>query len=188
MDEPQVSEGIAAEAAELETLYRTTDLPLYGLPQSYLGLRMIGDAYRAHERDGPEGPRVLTGEGFGLAHGDPLTPGSPTLQVITSRGVPPPPGDLLSAEGLRAGSDLDVSESRQFTATVSLEGERVAFEGIRVSNAWVLQASIEGHAVTVIGIQFALDEVRLVRVRDVAPYIAGRRAYVGSKIQRRDQS
>jgi hypothetical protein len=169
------------EMARQEDWYRHTDLPLFGLPGSYLGPRMLGDADRAYESEGREPSRVLTGESYGLLHGDPLSPGSSTLQAITSRKSLPVPADLLSAEALRPSSPIDLREPRPFTANVSLDGEEVAFDGLRVSDGWVLQASFDGHAVTVVAVRFPSDDLLLTRIRNVEPYISDRRAYLRSK-------
>ncbi len=181
MHESHASDDAMGEMARQEDWCRHTDLPLFGLPDSYVGLRMLGDLDRAYEWEGRETTRVLTGESYGLLHGDPLSPSSPTLQVITSRKSLPVPADLLSAEALRPGSHIDMREPRPFTTTVSLDGEEVEFEGLQVSGGWVLQASFESHGVTVVGVRFPLDDLLLTRIRNVEPYVSGRRAYLRSK-------
>jgi len=177
------------EMANQEDWYRHTDLPLFGLPDSYVGLRQLGDGERFLEGEGeargatPPSSRtprrwVLQNESYGLLHGDPLSSGSPVLQVMTSRNTLSDPSDLLNAEALRPGSALDFGERRPFTTTVSLDGDEVVFNGIRARDGWVLQASFEGYAVTVVGVRFPPEGLVLIRILDVEPYISGRREYL----------
>jgi hypothetical protein len=178
------------EMANQQNWYRHTDLPLFGLPDSYVGLRLLGDGERFLEgevhgatRPSSQAPRrwVLESESYGLAHGDPLSPEGPRLQVTTSRNTLAEPADLLNAEALRPGSALDFGGPRPFTTTVSLDGEEVVFNGIRAPDGWVLQASFEGYAVTAVGVRFPPEGLVLIRILDVEPYISGRREYLRSR-------
>jgi hypothetical protein len=178
------------EMANQEDWYRHTDLPLFGLPDSYVGLRLLGDGERFHETEvrGATRPSsratrrwVLQSESYGLAHGDPLSSEGPRLQVTTSRNTLPDPIELLNAEALRPGSALDFGERRPFTTTVSLDGEEVVFNAIRARDGWVLQASFEGYAVTVVGVRFPSEDLVLIRILDVERYISGRREYFRSR-------
>jgi hypothetical protein len=64
---------------------------------------------------------------------------------------------------------------------VSLDGDKVVFKGLRAPDGWVLQASFERYAVTVVGVRFPPEGLVLNRILDVEPYVSGRRQYLRSR-------
>jgi hypothetical protein len=85
-----------------EHWYREATIPLYGLPPSYGGPRMIGDSQREYrdDHDG-RGPQLVGWQSLGLVHGNPVSGADPALQVITAT-MPGP----TAIELLRPGVEL----------------------------------------------------------------------------------
>lgn len=101
-----------------------TSLPLFGLPESFTGLRLVGDREVSRWEERAHG-RVTSGtsETFGLVHGGPPgRPGQSYLQVLSSTLPGPEPTALLTAEAERPESDNSLDDAREFAISISLDG------------------------------------------------------------------
>lgn len=158
-----------------EHWYREAAIPIYGLPPSYGGPRMIGDSQREYRDDHDGRGRQLVGwQSLGLVHGNPVSGADPALQVITATMPGPTAIDLLRAEGLRPRSDADPESTSPVHTTVLVDSTPVDFDGIESGSCWVVQAQIGQHMVSAVGVHWPRDGLELVRIEDPEPYISGR--------------
>ncbi|HKE98064.1 MAG TPA: hypothetical protein VKG45_03915 [Actinomycetes bacterium] len=56
-----------------------------------------------------------------------------------------------------------------------MDGRPVAFQWLAQGRHWVAQAELEDYTLTLQGRDLPVESVELVRVRDLAPYVAGTR-------------
>lgn len=182
---------VAARWSEraFEDAFRTTQLPLYGFPETWIGPRFLG-GYQG------DGQRVT---GLTLAHGDPFDEQGPELRVETSV-----PADGLLAlskrtlfEGLkmterRSPPDLSPDEFSSWvrrmdrelrdmpdpvwtSVAINVDAQPVDFELLREGGRWVAWAANGGVLVTISGRAIRPEDVELVTISDVEPYIDGGR-------------
>jgi hypothetical protein len=162
-----------------------TSLPLFGLPESFTGLRLVGDREVSRWEERAHG-RVTSGtsETFGLVHGGP--PGRPDqsyLQVLSSTLPGPEPTALLTAEAERPESDTSLGEAREFAISISLDGNPVEFRGVRTAAVWACSTDLPGYAIAVIGVRWPTEDLVLVPILDVMPYVEGRNAVIAERRQ-----
>lgn len=158
---------------------RQTALPLYGLPESYTGLRLVGDSERAFEENKTaKTGRQLTSERYGLFHGSPLSATEPNLQVITSTVPGPEVLTVLGDEARRPSSDADTARAYPCSTSILLDEEPHTFEGLESGSCWAVQAAFPAYVLTLVGVRHPRDRLALVRIRDPEPYIAGRRDFL----------
>jgi hypothetical protein len=162
-----------------EHWYREAAIPIYGLPPSYGGPRMIGDSQREYRDDHDGRGRQLVGwQSLGLVHGNPVSGADPALQVITATMPGPTAIDLLRAEGLRPRSDADPESTSPVHTTVLVDSTPFDFDGIESGSCWVVQAQIGQHMVSAVGVHWPRDGLELVRIEDPEPYISGRAEFI----------
>ncbi len=179
-----------------EEALRAAPFPIYGLPPSWEGPRLLGGmAWGGIGRD--VGPTELE-----LAHGDPEDPTGLMLRVSSSlsRGEPDLPLELvrrqlgewlwqeqkrpptgLPQEGLREWVRARDREFRRrvipsFTPVrIPVDGEPVRFDHLPEGRAWVAVGGTDDLTITLRARNLAVEAVELVRVNDVEPYVEGSR-------------
>jgi hypothetical protein len=184
--------GEQRERRAMEAQFRAARLPLYGLPGSWAGLRHLGGYGHRHGKG--SGPVVTS---MSLAHGDPLAEHGPELRVE----VRADPGEPARTPGARAdlrrllADDLrwnaaatapqeagpgpwtapDVPEAAWSEVTIPVDGRPVAFAWLAEGRHWVAHAELEDRTLVLSARDLPLDQVALVRVTDVEPYLDGTR-------------
>jgi hypothetical protein len=159
-----------AHLSELDEQMRAAAhlLPLYGVA-GWPGVVMTGD-WEWHNG------QLATAE---LAHGDPLGDG-PLVAVKTTNdldsvslpdwlGGPP-----FSPDGV----DIHTEVGPPGAADISVDGQRTGFDCWRDGPAWYATGSLGDHHLSIEGRHTAPEQVSLIRVLDIEPYVAGRRAYL----------
>jgi hypothetical protein len=160
-----------------------TSLPLFGLPESFTDLRLVGDREVSRWEERAHG-RVTSGtsETFGLVHGGPPgRPGQSYLQVLSSTLPGPEPTALLTAEAERPESDNSLDDAREFAISISLDGNPVEFRGVRTAAVWACSTDFPGYAIAVIGVRWPTEDLVLVPILDVIPYVEGRNAVIAKR-------
>jgi hypothetical protein len=126
-------------------------------------------------------------ESAGLSHG---TPNESSLQVVTTSGDPARIAHTLRMTGERErfgppGSDADLGAMRDRLAatpdrsmTVSVAGQTVDFTRWDGTLRWHAAAAFGEHGLVLEGRNLDPPALRLERVTDVEPYLAGRSAYI----------
>lgn len=184
----------ARESRRMEEAFRTSPFSLYGLPPSWEGIRFLGGLGR---RGRPSGV-VLTE--LELAHGDPEDRAGVQLRVTSSvpGGEPDLPHELLLrelAEGLwwEVGSPPDgpfsgafhewaQAREREFRhrepppftpVRITVDGEPIRFDHHSEGAAWVAAGRITDVTITLRTRNLAVDDIELITVTDVEPYVEG---------------
>jgi len=165
-----------ARIAEMEQRVgdTATILPCYGLA-NWSGLLMVGDW--AWEND-----QLVT---VGLGHGDPAGDG-PVVQVRTTVHDPRREAASLrmTAEGAPRGKDdflrrrHDVEAVPAVEVDIPLDSTPVRFQVWRRADRWWAAADHGAHGLVIESHRLPTDEITLVRVHDIEPYLAGRRAHL----------
>jgi hypothetical protein len=186
--------ALRRERRALAERFRAAPFPLYGLPASRPWPRRLGGLGSRQSR----GQRPVVTD-LSLAHGDPLAEQGPQLSVEVrveplEPGVPvgmpdwrerlaedlwwtaapsahggqPPPGRAVGPAGRQA--DLGWSEVQ-----IEVDGRPVVFDLLAEGRHWVAHAELEGRTLVLRGRDLAVEEVELVRVTDVEPYVEGTR-------------
>jgi hypothetical protein len=184
--------GVQRERRAMEAQFRAAPLPLYGLPGSWAGLRHLGGYGHRHAKG--SGPVVTS---MSLAHGDPLAEHGPELRVE----VRADPGEPARTPGATAelrqflADDLrwsaavaarqgagqgpwsapDTPGSAWSEVTIPVDGRPVAFAWLAEGRHWVAHAELEDRTLVLSARDLPLDQVALVRVTDVEPYLDGTR-------------
>jgi hypothetical protein len=182
--------GLERERRAMEAQFRAAPLPLYGLPPSWAGPRHLGGYGHRQAKGG--GPVVTS---MSLAHGDPLASHGPELRVEVRADPEEParaPGaeaelrrlladDLRWQAAVAAGQDPGpwgapaAGEAAWSEVTVPVDGRPVAFSWLAEDRHWVAHAELEDRTLVLFARDLPPDQVALVRVRDVEPYLAGTR-------------
>lgn len=149
-------------------------LPIYGLA-GWSGPLMIGDW-------GWENGQLVT---VGLGHGDPSGHG-PAVHVRTT--VHDPRTAVASLRMAHLGAPHDEADflrrRREAEAAptervdVRVDSVPVRFEVWNDGDRWWAAAQHADYGLVVEGLRTALDRLALVRVHDIEPYLAGRRAHL----------
>ncbi|MGI8868072.1 MAG: hypothetical protein ACR2F6_04270 [Mycobacteriales bacterium] len=159
----------------------STMLPIYGLAD-WPGPVMIGDW-------GWENGRLVT---VGIAHGDPTGDG-PAVQVATTVHDPGTAVASLRMASAEAARHEDDALRRQHEADVAPSGQvdllvdsaPVRFELWNAGDRWWAATAYAGYGLVVEARRTAVGPLALVRVHDIEPYFAGRRASLRA---RRDEA
>jgi hypothetical protein len=173
--------GMRRERQAMAEWFRAAPFPLYGLPASWTGPRHLGGAGSRQARGRPPVVTSLT-----LAHGDPAAGQGPQLWVEV-RADPGDPGagpelrrtladDLRWATAAR-GDELrgGLADPPWSAVPLRLDGRPVRFEMLAEGRHWVALAEVEARTLVVQARDLAPEQVELVRVTDVEPYVEGSR-------------
>ena len=180
-----------AERQRFFRIVRSPPFPLYGLSAEWTGFRFAGG-----HGEGSEGVNSIS-----LGHGDSFDPSAPQAQIESERlRIPlpreyrlryeadtlwhvadpaPPPG--LDAEGFRLGVREREHEFRERplpevrTIAIPVDRSPTDFELIVEGSQWVAMTELHDVTVTVRARNIAVEDVELVRVTDLEPYIEGSR-------------
>lgn len=117
-----------------------------------------------------------------LAHGDPLGDG-PFIAVATTTGEtghdgPPGRRDPL---GLRPEGEILAAGAEHTdagTTQISVDGQPVGVAWRRDDQAWYATGGLGGHRLRIETRHTTPDQVDLVRIVDIEPYLAGRRSFL----------
>ena len=168
-----------ARYAEMEERIRATAsaLPCYA-PVGWVGLRMFGDWQWEN------GQPVTIGLAHGARDGD-----GPTLHVHTT--VRDPAVDAASLRTAEAGPARDKADMLRRVnelgtaaaepATIPVDGAPVTFTVWRKADRWWAVGHYGGFGLVLEGERISVDHVDLVRVLDLDPYFAGRRAHLRAR-------
>lgn len=171
--------------------FRSASLPLYGLDQTWAGTRALGDAQHSRvvddtnqvERESDEYGLVHIGEGSGT--------GQAWVEVVTS--TPGSPEDqplgwvlLARVEGDDRSDELGpvlaghlVPGMTEGDIRISVDGSVETFRQVRRNADWAARLVSTDHVITVQARNFPADQVTLVRITDLKPYVTGFRRWPG---------
>lgn len=195
-EEPARSHRDLVERAlqDEESLHRTSSVPKFGLPSEWAGIRQTGES--SVRRSSTNGQAVEQFEVIELVHGD-LQAG-PSLRVATGHHDPNDQSELrgLLHDELRSirqtvpgREDMD-PESELAGSVVDriavVVGDSTAeFEVMSAASAAVGRAELGAYTVTLKARAWPItDELMLVAVADLDPYIDGRRRAVAERTGR----
>jgi hypothetical protein len=192
-----------AQRQRFYRVLRSPPFPLYGLPSGWAGPRLAGG-----HGEGSEGVTSIS-----LGHGDPFDPSAPQAHVEVARErhplpleyrlrteaeniwhqeeAPPPPG--LNDDQFRSWVEEREREFRERplpeprTIALSIDGSRTDAQFIAEGSSWVAFAELDDLTVTVRARNIPVEDVELVRVTDVEPYIEGSR-HLDDKSWREDDT
>jgi hypothetical protein len=176
-----------------EARFRAAPFPLYGLPPSVAGPRMIAGSHPSDRTGHPTDP----GDGLQLelVHGDP-TVRPPSLLRVATTASPAPSQQLVPLRQLlwqevvadrlaarsrhwrigwfKAAEEHTVGGSQQLL-TIPVDGQPRQFALLQEGLAQAARVELSGHVVTVRARRWPIQTVELVQVTDLAPYLDGRR-------------
>lgn len=183
--------SLVAERQRFFRILRSPPFPLYGLSSEWTGFRFAGG-----HGEGSEGVNSIT-----LGHGDSFDPSAPQAQIESERrrmplprehqlryeaetlwhaaDPAPPPG--LDAEGFRAWVQEREHEFRERplpeprTVAIRVDGSPTDFELIVEGSQWVAMTELHEVTLTVRARNVGIEDVELMRVTDLEPYIEGSR-------------
>lgn len=179
--------GLRRERRAMAEWFRSAPFPLYGLPASWAGPRQLGGAGSRQARG-----RTPVVTSLALAHGDPAAEQGPQLRVEV-RSDPDDPGagpelrralaeelwwaaatgDREAAVGGVSGLPADQPDPPWSAVPLRLDGRPVRFELLAEGRHWVALAEVEGRALVLQARDLVPEQVELVRVTDVEPYVEG---------------
>ncbi len=178
--------------------FRAAPFPLYGLPASWAWPRHLGGAGSRRARGQPAVVTSLT-----LAHGDPAAEHGPQLRVEV-RADPDEPGggpelrraltddlrlvtaarDVRNAMGGIGRLPADQPDPPWSAVPIRLDGRPVRFQLLAEGRHWVAVAEVEGRTLVLQARDLAPEQVELVRVADVEPYLEGTERLEESRARR----
>jgi len=174
-----------------EARFRRAPFPLYGLPSSWEGVRRLGgDSYSQKGSHSREHVQSLE-----LVHGSRVEGAGSALGIETALpGCPPGGGELRCiAESFWTGLYATIREAydeerrhydplveppplhvpTRAEMLVSIDGVSIGFDVLSAGTKWVGRARVDGNDVTIEGADYPLQDLELVTITDVEPYIAG---------------
>ncbi len=177
-----------------EARFREAPFGVYGLPLSWDGPRFLGGVESSSRGGGPARTTALS-----LAHGTLATDGDPWLSVESSP-RPSVGGDWFQIMAGMAwdGSIVDDAETaltymretndpilpdhdipiiEHATWVIDVDGVATPFDAYRAAEEWSARARIGELWLTLDGWSFDPNEVALVRVLDLGPYVDGTRQW-----------
>lgn len=134
--------------------FRDAPFPLYGLPPTWHGRRMLGSTSSTADRRGPMRTTALE-----LRHVN----GS-TVDVEVCR---------LDDDGVAVRLDELGADADGGVVLIPVDGQRCEFRYRASDDGVVAHAQVDDHAILVHCDRSALEDVELVRITDVQPYIDG---------------
>ena len=142
-----------AQQRRLEASFRRSRLPLYGLPPTWPGGRFLGGrAGNRLERWHRDRTASLS-----LVHGTLVQGEGPMLVVETAL-----PGSVTPGPPIRQ-------------TLMTIDGAPVPLEVLTEDpDSWTGRAGVGGYTVTVQARHVPIDQVELVRIRDLKPYLVGK--------------
>jgi hypothetical protein len=190
--------GLRRERQAMAERFRAAPFPLYGLPASWAGPRHLGGAGSRQARGQPAVVTSLT-----LAHGDPAAEHGPQLRVEV-RADPDEPGggpelrraltddlrlvtaarDVRNAMGGIGRLPADQPDPPWSAVPIRLDGRPVRFQLLAEGRHWVAVAEVEGRTLVLQARDLAPEQVELVRVTDVEPYLEGTERLEESRARR----
>jgi hypothetical protein len=191
--------GLRRERQAMAERFRAAPFPLYGLPASWAGPRHLGGAGSRQARGQPAVVTSLT-----LAHGDPAAEHGPQLRVEVRADPDEPrggpelrraltddlrwvtaardvPGNAMGGIGRLPADQPDPPWS---AVPIRLDGRPVRFELLAEGRHWVAVAEVEGRTLVLQARDLAPEQVELVRVTDVEPYVEGTERLEESRARR----
>lgn len=167
--------GLRREHLAMAERFRAAPFPLYGLPASWTGPRHLGGMGSRQARGQPPLVTSLT-----LAHGDPAAGHGPELRVEV-RSDPDDPGTgpelrqalAVDLRGGPGGRSADQADPPWSAVRLPVDGQPVTFDLLAEGRHWVALAELEGRALVLQARDLAPEQVELVRVTDVEPYVDG---------------
>jgi len=190
----------AARERPPEERFANAPFPLYGLPPDWNGARFLGDVSWRWERPGPDETTALT-----LAHGT-IVNGLAAMQVVYPELLVETAvlrdtgasgilrilaecvwtGDAATvAEAWTILRERDEAQAHPYVdplptrghAVIRVEGAPLPFDLISGRLAWVAQTWVGANRVTTEGHGFDIEDVQLVQVHDLGPYVDGSRLF-----------
>lgn len=178
------------ERARTETRFANAPFPLYGLPPDWEGTRFLGGGWWGGS-PGREQTKALS-----LVHGTNIQGDGPMLAVETSS-EPSTGGDVLEtvAGMIRSGHAPDVRGAiedldgtgmarghdpagvRRDRREFVVDSDATTFDLLAYGEEWVAWAEVGRVLVMVTGNPFDPNDVELVRVTDLEPYVHGSRQH-----------
>jgi hypothetical protein len=184
-----------------EARFRAAPFPLYGLPPSVAGPRMIAGSSHPSDR-ASHTTDPASGLQLELVHGDP-TVRPPSLLYVATVASPGtaqqlvPLRRLLSqdvvADRLAARSrrwrigwfkapDEQLVGGSQQLLTIPINGQPHPFALLQEGVVQVARVELTGHVVTVRARRWPIQTIELVQLTDLAPYLDGRRQLVARQL------
>jgi hypothetical protein len=164
------------DARENEIRAEVELLPCHGLA-NWPGWLMLGDWSR---RDGE-----LISAGLVHGHGELTDDNTPRVHVVVGSEAPQDVVGqrLFNAALSRDPGEKDVVEAMRHadaaptgTVSISVDGRPEAFDHWVHEQTWFAARHHDGHTLAVEARHVSPDELNIVRVHDIEPYLAGRRA------------
>jgi hypothetical protein len=176
-----------------EQVFRDRAFTIYGLDPSWEGPRCIGEVGSTWQVSAGD---VIELE---LVHGDVSHPSGTLVRVASSPSStgeprdrrrelaeqlwlevePPPARDsperFIEWEDAREGDRRSRPTPDFEPIELSVDGEPISFSFLREQNAWVALGYKEDITIAIAARDVGIEDVRLVTIRDVEPYIEGRR-------------
>lgn len=168
-----------------EQMWRSVPLRLYGLPPMWNGPRFLG-GWGSH-RKGITSLELLHGDALGegsqlrvevLADPYDLHPRSLAMALWHEAERPPPasPGaEIFAWRDAREREIASRPDPEWRPMSIPVDGRSVEFQLLSEGASWVAHAQVEELRLILRGRDFPVDEVDLVSVKDVEPYIEGSR-------------
>lgn len=207
--DPHWTRDVSGAEVELAQRARASGLTLYGLPDEWEGVRLLGDVewggsttgtvsvelcHRSSEPSPDAGSLCVSASGIGAdaRRGRLLLP----LAWLVRRelGLQPPddlpPEELKSwrlqpLDVLRAAGDVEESTLDLDVDRVPLLFTALSSGTVTVARAMVNDTAAETKTITVVARDWNLNEVSLATVDDVEPYLQGRRRQLEQMRERR---
>jgi len=162
-------------------LCREAGFPLYGLPQTYHGPRVLGDTQRAQHIDKQTGKLQMDASRIELVHGDIST--SQSALQITIATLPGPTLQQLFDMEINQRQHLVMSTLSALTLLINIDGRATLFQGYQSVDCWGVQTSQEDFSISVVGLHWSPEKLDLISLDDIDPYIAGTNEWVQRQIQ-----
>lgn len=175
-DGSQVS---SIEDSQIIKWFESSGLVLYAL-DDYERSPWLGEYNRLQTIADTDGTHTeLVEHSFSLVYGDPTSDEEPNLFIRVSQTSRPTARELLASEyerpALRSARPLAVSPT---TVELSVGGRPVSWHGERTNLAWAVQGKVGGEYLSVIGVRWPSEQIRLVAVSGIEPYVRARSEFV----------
>ena len=157
-------------------------LPLYGLGSQFSGTRALGKGIFQKSVERSHGKVTRTGEWWlGLLHLEPIDQTGVWVEVatVTPGYSPQEPIQVFYEAALqRPTGKLDASNGHPMHKTILMDGSAHEFHGWAGIRGWAASTKFESHTLIVVAFNFSPEAVTIVTVRDLTPYVEGRRVMI----------